>query len=72
MLSDYGCIDFEWDDPKAASNVKKHGAGFESAAGAFSDPHARASPDTRHSDYEERFFLIGMDLESRVLTVCHC
>ncbi|WP_251231634.1 BrnT family toxin [Adlercreutzia aquisgranensis] len=65
-------IDFEWDDRKAAANVKKHGVSFESAADAFSDPHACVLPDTRHSDYEERFFLIGLDLESRALTICHC
>ena len=67
-----GYIDFEWDDRKAAINLDKHGVRFESAADAFSDPYARVVPDLRHSDYEERFFLIGMDLESRVLTVCHC
>lgn len=67
-----GYIEFEWDERKAAVNVKKHGVSFESAADAFSDPYARVVPDARHSDYEERFFLIGMDLESRVLTICHC
>ena len=67
-----GYIDFEWDERKAAINLSKHGVSFESAADAFSDPHARVTPDTRHSDYEDRFFLIGMDLEARVLTVCHC
>ena len=67
-----GYIDFEWDERKAAINVEKHGVSFEAAAYAFSDPYARVAPDARHSDYEERFFLIGMDLESRVLTVCHC
>ena len=67
-----GYIEFEWDDHKAALNLDKHGVSFESAATAFSDPYARVTPDVKHSDYEERFFLIGMDLESRVLTVCHC
>lgn len=65
-----GYIDFEWDDRKAAVNAEKHGVRFEAAA--FSDPYARVTPDVKHSDFEERFFLIGMDLESRVLTVCHC
>lgn len=71
MIKD-GYIGFEWDELKAAANVKKHGVSFEAAAEAFSDPYARVVPDERHSDYEERFFLMGMDLESRVLTVCHC
>lgn len=34
-------IEFEWDERKAAINVKKHGVSFESAADAFSDPYAR-------------------------------
>ena len=71
MISD-GYIDFEWDERKAETNLRKHGVRFESAVDAFSDPYARVVPDLKHSDYEERFFLIGMDLESRVLTVCHC
>lgn len=72
MFMSNGYIDFEWDDQKAAINFKKHGVRFESAANAFSDPFARIVPDAKHSDVEERFFLIGMDLEARVLTVSYC
>lgn len=71
MIED-GYIEFEWDERKADINVKKHGVSFESAADAFSDPYARIVPDGKHSDYEGRLFPIGMDLESLVLTVCHC
>jgi uncharacterized DUF497 family protein len=67
-----GYINFEWDDSKAAINLNKHGVRFESAANVFSDPYARVALDKNHSDFEERFFIIGMDLESRVLTVCYC
>lgn len=67
-----GYVDFEWDARKADANFAKHGVSFESASDAFSDPYARIVPDTRHSDHEERFFLMGMDLRARVLTVCHC
>ena len=63
---------FEWDEHKAALNVIKHGVSFDAAAEAFSDPYARVTPDTKHSIAEERFFLIGMDLEAHILTVCHC
>lgn len=63
---------FEWDEYKAGVNLAKHGVSFEDAADAFSDPYARVTPDIKHSDIEERFFLIGMDLQARVLTVCHC
>ncbi|NLI04377.1 MAG: BrnT family toxin [Actinomycetaceae bacterium] len=63
-------MDFEWDECKAALNFRKHGVRFESAVDAFSDPYARVVSDVKHCDEAERFFLIGMDLESRVLTVC--
>lgn len=72
MTEASGYMDFEWDDQKAAINLDKHGVSFESAADAFSDPYARIVPDRKHSDDEERFYLIGLDLETRVLTVCHC
>ena len=65
-------IDFEWDERKAETNACKHGVTFEEAADAFSDPYARVIPDPDHSDYEERFVLVGMSLQARVLTVCHC
>lgn len=71
-IEEFRYIDFEWDERKAESNLIKHGVTFESAADAFSDPHALVVPDKTHSDYEERFFLIGMDLSAHVLTVCHC
>ena len=65
-------IDFEWDDAKAASNQRKHGVTFNEASEVFSDPFARVAFDATHSDYEERFFIIGMSLRARSLTVCYC
>jgi uncharacterized DUF497 family protein len=29
---------FEWDDNKAASNLRKHGISFQTAARVFTDP----------------------------------
>lgn len=71
MKSD-GYIDFEWDSRKAASNAKKHGVAFEEALTVFSDPYARVIDDPDHSDYEERFVIIGLSVKANVLTVCHC
>lgn len=65
-------IEFEWDDRKASINERKHGVTFDEAETTFSDPWARLIPDPDHSDQEERFILLGMDLMSRVLTVVHC
>jgi uncharacterized protein len=51
---------FEWDDAKAAANLKKHGIGFDRAAMAFGDPFAIERRDLRAFYAEERFVLIGL------------
>lgn len=56
---------FEWDDEKAAANLKKHGVSFGEATEVFYDPNALADYDPEHSDEEDRFFIIG--LSSRLL-----
>jgi len=63
---------FEWNRGKHLSNIRKHGITFKTAAKAFFDPNAEVYEDEEHSQDEERFILIGMDEEERVLAVCHC
>ena len=63
---------FEWDRGKNLSNIRKHGITFKNAAKAFFDPNAEIYDDEEHSQNEERFVLIGMDENERILTVCHC
>jgi uncharacterized protein len=58
--------DFEWDDRKAAENVRRHGVTFEEASSVFDDPRALDAPDTEDSS---RFVLIGWSVRSRVLFV---
>ncbi|MEJ0099836.1 MAG: BrnT family toxin [Pseudomonadota bacterium] len=65
-------IRYEWDPRKSRSNKAKHGVSFEEARTAFLDEHARVIPDAEHSEEEERFILLGMSIELRVLVVCHC
>jgi uncharacterized protein len=51
---------FEWDDEKAASNIRDHeGVTFEQAAAAFSDPFAVEWIDEREDYGEERSILLG-------------
>jgi uncharacterized DUF497 family protein len=51
---------FEWDDEKAASNIRDHeGVTFEQAAAAFSDPFAVEWIDEREDYGEERGILLG-------------
>ena len=63
---------FEWDSEKAHTNKQKHGVAFEEAQSVFYDENARFMPDPEHHGDEERFLLLGMSLNPRILVVCHC
>jgi uncharacterized DUF497 family protein len=65
-------VSFEWDARKNRANRKKHGVSFEEARTAFFDEHARVIADPEHSDDEDRFVLLGLSAQLRVLVVCHC
>ena len=59
---------FEWDDRKAAANLRKHGVGFGEATEVFNDPHLVENEDAVHSDGELRFVTIGYSAR-RILVV---
>lgn len=63
---------FEWDEAKAAANQDKHGVSFEEAKTVFADELARMIPDPDHPSAEERFILVGMSRNFRLLIVSHC
>ena len=63
---------FEWDPVKAASNARKHKVTFEVAKAVFYDDFAVQFFDEEHSSAEDRFLLLGMSSDSRLLLVCHC
>lgn len=66
-------IEFEWDSSKAASNKRKHGVTFEEAKSVFYDEFAVQFYDSDNSQLEEnRFLMLGLSSESRILIVCHC
>ncbi len=50
---------FEWDPNKAWLNLKSHGVSLDEASTAFRDPLSQTIGDPLHSEYEERFVLIG-------------
>lgn len=60
--------DFEWDDRKAATNLKKHGVSFEEAITALADPYAVGAPDLI---VPARWITIGRSVLLRVLFVVH-
>ncbi|HBL15417.1 MAG: hypothetical protein A2X36_11540 [Elusimicrobia bacterium GWA2_69_24] len=63
---------FQWDPAKARSNARKHGVSFEEAQSVFYDENARFMADPEHPGGEERFLLLGMSSNPRILVVCHC
>ena len=63
---------FEWDPAKAESNLKKHGVSFEEARTVFFDDYAVEFYDDEHSEWEDRFLLLGLSSRLRLLLICHC
>jgi uncharacterized protein len=62
---------FDWDPRKAAANRRKHGVSFEEARSVFLDEEALLINDPEHSESEERFILLGLSAEWRLLVVVH-
>ena len=65
-------LTFEWNSRKAAENRRKHHVSFEEAKSAFLDENARVIADAEHSDDEDRFVLLGLSIQLRLLVVVHC
>ncbi len=62
---------FEWDLNKAKTNFSKHKIDFESAVSIFKDKNAISLFDEKHSEGEDRWITIGLDVETRTLVVIH-
>ncbi|HRH75748.1 MAG TPA: BrnT family toxin [Cellvibrionaceae bacterium] len=65
-------IKFEWNPAKASANLKKHQVSFEEAQTVFYDERAVQFYDEASSEDEDRFLMLGMSHEARLLLVCHC
>ena len=64
-------MEFEWDLPKAAANVRKHGVTFDEAATVFLDEIAVSGADPDHSVGEARYITFGTSrLAHRVWVSC--
>ena len=63
---------FDWGQAKANANSKKHGVTFEEARSVFFDEFAVQFFDEDHSSEEERFLLLGLSSDAKLLLVCHC
>ena len=60
--------DFDWDPAKDAENQRKHGVSFGEAQLAFLDTSRVIARDTRHSEFEQRYYCFGRVSEG-ILTV---
>jgi uncharacterized DUF497 family protein len=65
-------VKYEWDTPKAAANLRRHGVSFEEATTVFLDPLAGSYDDPDHSQTEARDITFGYSSAGRALVVSHC
>ena len=65
-------LEFDWDENKNKANIKKHKISFEEAKEVFYDDNAILFDDPDHSDYEERFLIIGRISNLNIYVVSHC
>lgn len=62
---------FEWDEKKAARNLRVHGVSFDEATIVFADPLFLTFADTDHSQEEQRFIIMGQSNKGRLLVVAY-
>ena len=62
-------IEFEWDENKRRTNIRKHGFDFEGAAEVF-EGETVTTEDTRYEYGETRFLTFGM-WKGRVVVIAH-
>lgn len=63
---------FTWDPKKARQNFAKHGISFEEASTVFYDEQGLEMDDPDEASGEDRFVIIGLSANLRLLAVCHC
>jgi uncharacterized protein len=62
-------MEFEWDESKAAANLKKHGVAFEEARTVFYNVLAVIFDDEAQSVGEKREIIIGHSQNNRLLLI---
>ena len=60
---------FEWDEGKAAINLRKHQVSFQEGATIFNDRLVATQLDPDHSIDEQRYIAIGRSVRGRILVV---
>jgi uncharacterized DUF497 family protein len=62
---------FEWDEDKAKTNLRKHDISFNEAKTVFEDAYSLTLDDPTHSILEDCFLTIGYYSQNRLLLVVH-
>jgi uncharacterized DUF497 family protein len=62
-------MQYEWDNVKAITNLRKHGVSFEEAQTVFDNPLAVIFDDEAHSFGELREIIIGHSQRNRLLII---
>ena len=62
-------MEFEWDQDKAESNLRKHGVAFAEAMTVFEDRRAVIAYNPFHSAEEDRYLILGLSNNHRLLVV---
>jgi uncharacterized protein len=62
---------FQWDENKAEKKQLKHRVTFEEAQTVFEDPLYVDFYDPDHSEDEERYLIIGISIQRRLLIVSY-
>jgi uncharacterized DUF497 family protein len=62
---------FEWDEKKYDLNQRKHDISFLEAQTVFADENGLLIDDPDHSEEEDRYILLGMSSNLRILVVSH-
>ena len=63
-------VSFEWDQNKAAANLRKHRVSFEEALTVFDDALACIFDEEEHPTGEAREIIVGHSINNHLLLVC--
>ena len=64
-------MNFEWNEEKSNTNLRKHGVSFDEATTIFGDPLAVTFSDPTHSEGEERYLTFGRSSTEKFIVVAH-
>ena len=64
-------MQFEWNDEKAARNLRLHDVSFDEAKTVFDDPLFLIVRDLDHSIEEQRYIIMGASSAGRLLVVAY-